>query len=407
MDFTLSPEIEDIRVRTRAFVDEHVLPLEKDRENFTEHENIPEERLKPVREKAKKAGLWAPQSPKEFGGMDLPIVGWAAMYEEAARSIFGPLAFNCMAPDDGNMNLLKLVGTQAQKEKWLRPIVEGKVRSTFTMTEPAPGGGSDPSMIRTTATKKGGSYVIKGKKWFATGAEGAAHFILVARTSDDKRRGLTAFLYHKDQPGWRITRRIPIMGPHEHGGHCELEFDGLEIPKENILLEEGDGLKITQIRLGPARLTHCMRWLGFSKRCLEIAQAYVNEREGFGVKLGDRESVQIKLGQVAHQIEIGRLLTMHAAWMLDQGGRARKEVSMAKVQVADTLHLAADTAIQLQGERGYSQDTIAEWVYRAGRSARLVDGASEVHMMVLARFMKEEGRDFWQWGPGEGRRNSR
>jgi acyl-CoA dehydrogenase len=407
MDFSLPPEIEDIRLRTRAFVEEHVLPLEKDPENFAEHENIPEERLKPVREKAKKAGLWAPQSPKEFGGMDLPIVGWAAMYEEAARSIFGPLAFNCMAPDDGNMNLLKLVGTQAQKEKWLRPIVEGKVRSTFTMTEPAPGGGSDPSMIRTTATKKGNSYIIKGKKWFATGAEGAAHFILVARTSDDKRRGLTAFLYHKDQPGWRITRRVPIMGPHEHGGHCELEFDGLEIPKENVLLEEGDGLKITQIRLGPARLTHCMRWLGFSKRCLEIAQGYVNEREGFGVKLGDRESVQIKLGQVAHQIEIGRLLTMHAAWMLDQGGRARKEVSMAKVQVADTLHLAADTAIQLQGARGYSQDTIAEWVYRAGRAARLVDGASEVHMMVLAKFMKNEGRDFWQWGPREGRRNSR
>jgi acyl-CoA dehydrogenase len=398
MDFTLPPEIEGLRLRVRAFVEEHVLPLEADPENFSEHENIPEARLAKVREKAKKAGLWAPQSPKEFGGMELPIVAWAAIYEEAARSIFGPLAIHCMAPDDGNMNLLKLVGTREQKDKWLKPIVEGKVRSSFVMTEPAPGGGSDPSMIRTSAEKKGDRYIIKGRKWFATGAEGAAHFILIARTSDDKRRGLSAFLFHKDQPGWRLLRRIPIMGPHEHGGHCELEFDGLEIPRENVLLGEGDGLKITQIRLGPARLTHCMRWLGFAKRCMEIAQEYVGRREGFGIKLADRESVQIKLGEVAHQIQIGRLLTMHAAWKLDQGSRARKEVSMAKVQVADALHNAADVAIQLNGARGYSKDTILEWVYRYARSARLVDGASEVHKMVLARFMREEGRDFWTWG---------
>jgi acyl-CoA dehydrogenase len=406
MDFTLSPEIEDLRLRVRAFIETEVLPLEADPENFSDHENIPEERLKPVREKAKKAGLWAPQSPKEYGGMELPVVAWAAIYEEAARSIFGPLAINCMAPDDGNMNMLRLVGTPEQKEKWLRPIVEGKVRSSFTMTEPAPGGGSDPTMIRTRAEKRGSKYIVHGRKWFATGAEGAAHFILMARTSDDPRRGLTAFLFHKDQPGWRILRRIPIMGPHEHGGHCELEFDGLEIPAENILMNEGDGLRLMQVRLGPARLTHCMRWLGWAKRCMEIAQDYVAEREGFGIKLADRESVQIKLGEVAKEIQIGRLLTMHAAWMLDQGGRARKEVSMAKVHVADTLHKAADVAIQLQGARGFSQDSIAQWIYRAARAGRIVDGASEVHMMVLARFMRGEGRDFWQWGPGEGRRNS-
>src|SRR6185295_6818562 len=161
-----------------AFIDEHVLPMEDDPENFSEHENIPEHRLKPVREKARKAGLWAPQSPKEYGGMDLPIVAWAAIYEEAARSLFGPLAINCMAPDDGNMNVLKLTGTPAQKDKWLRPIVEGKVRSSFAMTEPAPGGGSDPTMIRTKAEKKGGKYVITGRKWFITGAAEASHFIL-------------------------------------------------------------------------------------------------------------------------------------------------------------------------------------------------------------------------------------
>ncbi len=398
MDFTLSPEIESIRLRVRDFVAEHVLPLEADPANFAEHENIPAERLAPVREKAKKVGLWAPQVPKEFGGMGLPIVGWAAIYEEASRSIFGSLAIHCMAPDDGNMNLLAKAGTPAQKEKWLRPIAEGKVRSAFAMTEPHPGSGSDPGMMLTRAEKKGDRYIIRGHKWFITGAEGAHHFILMARTSDEPRRGLTAFLYHKDQPGWRILRRIPIMGPHEHGGHCEIEYDGLEIPEENILLKVGDGLRVTQIRLGPARLTHCMRWLGFAKRCMEIAQEYVEKRDAFGSKLASREGIQIKLGEVAHQIEIGRLLTMHAAWKLDQGDRARKEVSMAKVQVADALHQAADVAIQLNGARGYSKDTILEWIYRYGRSARLVDGASEVHKMVLARFMREEGRDFWKWG---------
>src|SRR6516225_4365522 len=400
MDFTLSPEIEDVRLRTHRFVEAHVLPLEADPGSYDDHENIRLDVLRGVQAKAKAEGLWAPQAPKEYGGMALPIVGWAVMYEEANRSIFGPLAFNCQAPDDGNMNLLARVGTPAQKDKWLAPIVDGEVRSSFAMTEPAPGGGSDPAMIKTRAEKTASGWTIHGHKWFITGAGVADHFILIARTSDDPRHGLTAFLFHRDQPGWRILRRIPIMGPEEHGGHCELEFDGLEVPDEHVLMKVGDGLKITQIRLGPARLTHCMRWLGWSKRCLEIAQDYVDKREGFGVKLADRESVQIKLGQVAQRIQIGRLLTMHAAWKLDRGDRARKEVSMAKVHVADTLHEAADTAIQLNGARGYSKDTILEWIYRAARAARLVDGASEVHNMVLARFLREEGRDFWSWSAG-------
>ena len=163
------------------------------------------------------------------------------------------------------------------------------------------------------------------------------------------------------------------MGPEEHGGHCELEFDGLEVHDDDVFGGIGNGLKVVQVRLGPARLTHCMRWLGWSKRCVEIAQEYVNRREGFGIKLADRESVQMKLGEVGHNIHIGRLLTMHAAWKLDQGDFARKEVSMAKLHCANTLHQSADVAIQLNGARGYSKDTIAEWVYRAARAARLVD----------------------------------
>ena len=398
IDFSLSPEIDEIRRKTSDFVDEHVMPLELDRANYDDHENIRGDVLDQAREKAKAAGLWAPQMPKERGGMGLSMVGQAVMYEESNRSLFGPVCFNCAAPDDGNMRLLNQVGTEEQKAKWLQPIIDGEVRSAFAMTEPHPGGGSDPGMIRTKAEKKGDVWVVNGHKWFITGAGWAQFFILVARTSDDPRRGLTAFLFNADDPGWEIVRRITIMGPEEHGGHCELSFDGLEIPDENRLMEIGDGLRVTQIRLGPARLTHCMRWLGLAKRCMEIAQAYIEEREGFGIKLADRESVQLKMGEIAYQIQIGRLLTMHAAWMLDQGDYARKEVSMAKVHVADALHKAADTCIQLNGARGYSKDTILEWVYRYARQARLVDGADEVHKMVLGRFYAKEGSDFWAWG---------
>jgi acyl-CoA dehydrogenase len=267
------------------------------------------------------------------------------------------------------------------------------------MTEPAPGGGSDPTMIRTRAEKRGGGYVVSGRKWFITGAEAAQHFILIVRTSEDARKGLSAFLFHRDQPGWEIVRRIGIMGPEEHGGHCELLFDGLEVPEENLLMSEGDGLKFTQIRLGPARLTHCMRWLGLAKRCLEIASEYAATREGFGVRLADRESVQMMMGEVAMGIELGRLLVMKAAWALDRGSRARTEIGMAKVHVANLLHKAADVAIQINGARGYSTDTVLEWIYRYARQARLVDGADAVHMMVLDRAFAEAGRGFWRWEP--------
>ncbi|MCB1377614.1 MAG: acyl-CoA dehydrogenase family protein [Alphaproteobacteria bacterium] len=400
MDFSLTPEIDDLRLKVRAFVAENVMPLESDRSNYDTYENIRLPVLENLREMSKARGLWAPQMPKARGGLGLPMAGWCAFYEEANRSIFGPLAFNCAAPDDGNMNVLnKVLKTEAEKDRWLQPIIDGKIRSSFVMTEPHPGSGSDPGgMMLTRAQKRGGKYVVHGRKWFISGAEGATHYILVARTSDDPRRGLSAFLYHKDQPGWRILRRVPTMGPEELGGACELEFDGLEIPEENRLMEEGDGLRITQIRLGPARLTHCMRWLGLSKRCLEIAHAYVKERKAFGVTLAEHESVQIMLGDLAAEIEKGRLLTMHAAWKFDQGDKAQKEVSMAKVHVAEVIHKAADTAVQLCGARGYSKDTVLEWIYRYARCARLVDGASEVHKMVLARAYAKQGNDFWLWG---------
>ncbi len=397
MDFALAPEIEDLRQRYRAFVAEHVLPVERDRENYDEHENIALPVLEQLRTEAKAAGLWAPQMPKARGGQGLPVVGMAACYEEMGRSIFGPVVFNCAAPDDGNMLLLEKVATEAQKARWLQPIIDGKLRSAFAMTEPMPGAGSDPAAMRTRAEKKGDRWLVHGHKWFITGAGLADHFILIARTADDPRKGLTAFLFDSDQPGWEILRRIPIMGPEEHGGHCELTFDGLEIPDENRLMNVGDGLKVTQIRLGTARLTHCMRWLGMAKRALEIARDYVGRRESFGAKLADHEGVQWLLGEAAMAIEIGRLLVMKAAWKLGQGDFARREVSMAKIQVADTLHKAVDTALQLCGALGYSADTPLEWMYRYARQARLVDGASEVHKMVLAGAYMAAGADFWDW----------
>jgi acyl-CoA dehydrogenase len=403
MEFTLSPEIERLRLATREFVAREVMPLERGKENYDEYENIRLDVLEGLRKKAKAAGLWAPQMPRANGGLELPVVGWAALYEEANRSIFGPVALNCAAPDDGNMSLLnRVLKDEAMRDAWLQPIVDGRVRSAFAMTEPHPGSGSDPGgMMLTRAERKGDKYVVNGRKWFISGAAEASHFILVARTSDDLRKGLSAFLYHRSEPGWRIVRRIDIMGPQEHGGVCELEFNGLEVPIQHRLLNEGDGLKITQMRLGPARLTHCMRWLGLAKRCLEEASAYVRERRAFGAKLVDRESVQLMLADVARDIHMGRLLTMHAAWLIDQGSHAQKEVSMAKVHVANVLHRAADTAVQLMGAKGYSKDNVAEWIYRYARAAKLVDGASEVHGMVIARHYGNLGNDFWRWGLAE------
>jgi acyl-CoA dehydrogenase len=403
MDFALSPETQDNCRRIDAFLDRHVIPLEGDRANYDEGENIRLDILAKLRKQAQAEGLWCFQVPKSEGGNGAEkgqtVVNMAACYEAAGRSIFGPVCFNSAAPDDGNIYLLNKVATPAQKERWLAPLMRGAARSAIVMTEPHPGSGSDPSgMMLTTATRKGDTWVIKGHKWFITGAGVADHFILLARTSDDPRRGLTTFLFHKDQPGWELKRRIPIMGPEEHGGHCELIFDGLEIKDSDRLMEVGEGMKAVQIRLGVARLTHCMRWLGMAKRALAIAGEYVSERKAFGAKLVEHEGVQWMLGEAAMAIETGRMLTMHAAWRIDQGHRAQKEVAMAKVAVADILHKSIDTAIQLCGAKGYSKDTLLEWMYRYARQARILDGASEVHKMLMAKHFIAEGRDFWQWG---------
>lgn len=399
MDLNLDARSEGFRRRVRDFVQDRVIPLESDPASFDAHENIAPALLARLRAEAKAAGLWCLQLPEALGGQGLPFTGMVACYEEMNRSIFGPVCFNSAAPDDGNMMVMGRLATPAQKEWWLRPVVAGECNSAFAMTEPGEGAGSDPGMTLTKAERAGNDrWRITGRKWFITGAGEAKRFIVMARTSDDPRRGLTAFLFRDTDPGWRILRRIPIMGPEEHGGHCELAFDGLEVPDENVLLGVGDGLKVTQIRLGPARLTHCMRWGGLARRCLEIALDRAGTRRAFGQVLADKESVQMMLGGAAMELDVARMLTMRAAWKLDQGDYARKEISMAKVAAANALHRAADTAIQLLGAKGYSRDTIVEWVYRYARQARLVDGADEVHRMVVFNFLRKEGGGFFGWG---------
>jgi acyl-CoA dehydrogenase len=397
MDFSVDGTTRELRDQIRTFVDDVLIPLEFKAKSFDEHENVAEGLLDKLRCQARESGLWALQMPRERGGGGLSIAQMAVCYEEMNRSIFGPVVFNSAAPDDGNMILLNKVATAAQKDQWLQPIIDGKVRSAFAMTEPAPGAGSDPSMMLTTAERAGDKWIIRGRKWFITGAEAATHFIVIARTSSDARKGLTAFLFHANAPGWRIIRRIPIMGPEEHGGHCEIEFEGLEVPVEHRLMEVGDGLKATQIRLGTARLTHCMRWNGMARRALELAVAHVNTRKAGGELLSAREGVQWMLGEAAMQLDVARLLTLRAAWCLDTGDFARPEISMAKIAASETLHQVVDTAIQLHGAKGYAKDTRLEWMYRYARQARLVDGASEVHRMVVARTLLEPQSAMWDW----------
>ena len=400
MDFSIPAELAADAKRIEDFVAGEIIQLETDPAHYDAYGNIDLALLQRLRGKVKAAGLWAPQIPRAQGGLGYGPTGMAVLYEAMNQSIFGPVAFNCAAPDDGNMYILNKVGTDQQKATWLQPIIDGDVRSSFAMTEPAPGGGSDPGMIQTTATRHNGKWAINGRKWYITGAGEAGHFILIAKTGSDARNGLTAFLFHRDDPGWRIERRIGIMGPEEHGGHCELIFDGMTLDDDRMLMGEGQGLKVTQIRLGLARLTHCMRWLGLARRAVAIAADYAANRQGFGIRLADRESIQIKLGQAAMDIEIGRVMVMRAAWRIEQGSKARQDISIAKIHVSQLLNRVTSDAIQICGARGYSKDTVLEWIYRYGRQALLVDGATEVHQMVINRFLQDQGQAFWGWGVG-------
>ena len=384
--FLLTPELAALRPRVRAFVDAHCIPVEdlilaeaRDGESAT---------LAGVRARARAAGLWTPHLPADFGGLGLGPMGMATLFREMGRSPVGAAAFNCDAPDQGNMDLLLRAGSEAVKAKYLRPLCEAETTSAFCMTEPAPGAGADPSNLRTAARREGDGWVIDGHKWYSTGGENAAFLIVMARTSADPRTGASMFLVDRHAEGVEYVRRIPVMcDPVLHHLEGEFRFHGVRVGDEAVLGQIGEGFRLAQARLVPARLTHCMRWLGLADRALHMCRAYVGERVSFGKTLARHQLVQAKIARHAAGIHAGNLMTMHCAWMLEQGldRESRPYASMAKNHVANVLCDVLDDAIQLHGGLGYSDDLpFARW-YRTARAARIADGPDEVHTMVVAR----------------------
>ena len=376
MDFELSPELIELRDRVAAFIRDEVIPAENGAAD-----------IKSLRDKARKAGIYGPQLPREWGGLGLGTVAMCVLFEQAGRSLLGPLALHCAAPDEGNMHLLSLYATPEQRERYLRPLVEGKIRSCFAMTEPAPGAGSDPTMMQTRAARVDGGWEISGRKWFATGADGSALAITMAVTdpSVPARRGVTMLLVPTDTPGFRLIRSVPTMGGHGPGGHGEVEYERVRVPDSAVLGKVGDGFKMAQVRLTPARLTHCMRWLGVAQRSLEIAIDRAKEREAFGKKLAEHQSIQWMIADSEIELHASRLMVMQAAWKHERGDDIRHESSICKVFVAEAVNRIIDRAIQICGALGVSTDTPLEHFYREARAFRIYDGPSEVHRMVIAR----------------------
>jgi acyl-CoA dehydrogenase len=386
MDFSISAHVQDIARRVRQFVDAEVIPLEK-YVHDTSHAGLSLDMVRDLRQKAKRAGLWAPTMPPELGGMGLTLQEIVPVFEAAGRSLLGPLAIHCSAPDEGNMHLLHLFANDEQHERYLKPLVNGDVFSSFSMTEPPPGAGSDPTMLQTTAVRDGDEWVINGHKWFSSGAMVASFLIIMARTNPDvpTHKGATIFLAPIDTPGIEIVRAVPIMGANDLGGHAEIRYHDLRLPDSAILGEEGQGFMLTQARLGPARLTHCMRWTGIAQRALEIATEYAAQREAFGGPLTSHQAIQWMLADSAMELHAGRLMINQAAWLLAQGEQARQETSMCKIFVAETVNRVLDRAIQICGASGISRDLPLSTWFEAARAFRIYDGASEVHRMVVAR----------------------
>ncbi len=385
MDFTIPRHVEAIAHRARQFVDDEVIPLES--ELLRTGADLSVDALQDLRVKAKAAGLWAPTMPAEWGGMALSIQEIAPVFEAAGRSLLGPMAIHCAAPDEGNMHLLHNWANEQQTERYLAPLARGETFSAFSMTEPPPGAGSDPRMLRARARRDGDDWIINGHKWLTTYGEIADFFIIMAVTDPDVHpyRGTTQFLAPRDTPGIKILRDVPVMGAKDFGGHVEILYEDVRLPARAVLGGEGQGFMLAQSRLGPARLTHCMRWTGIAQRALEIATEYASQREAFGGTLTSHQSLQWMLADSEMELKMGRLLIHEAAWRLAQGEQARVETSIAKVQVAEIIDRVLDRCVQICGGRGISRDLPLSTWYEKARAFRIYDGASEVHRMVVAR----------------------
>ena len=386
MDFSIPPELSDLQDRTRAFIRDKIIPLEGDTRQ--ERHGPTDELRREMNALAKEAGLLAPHVAKEYGGLGLGHVGRAVVFEEAGYSVLGPLAMNLSAPDEGNMHLMEVVATPEQKERWLRPLATGEIRSCFCMTEPPPGAGSDPAALLTTAVRDGDHYVIEGTKWFTTGAVGAGFAIIMAKGEDGRA---TMFLADMDQPGIRIPRVMDTLDQGFAGGHAVVEFDGLRVPAADVLGAVGEGFRYAQVRLAPARLTHCMRWLGAARRAQDIAVAYAAKREAFGKPIAQHEGIGFMLADNDMDIRTSRLTIWHTAWLLDQGDRAGTESSIAKVVCSEAIWRVADRCVQVLGGVGTTSETMVERIFREVRGFRIYDGASEVHRWSLAQKIVKHG----------------
>ncbi len=384
IDFNLTEEQRSLSDRTRAFVTEKIIPYEKD-SRVTRHGPIDELRLE-LNELAREAGLFAPHVAEKWGGMGLNHTDMAIVFEAAGYSPLGPVALHCAAPDEGNMNLLAKVATPEQQETYLMPLASGETRSCFNMTEPS-GAGSDPTMLETIAVPDGNHFVINGRKWFITGANGAAFTIIMAYVPDrhDMQSGPTMFLTPMDADGICIERSQETMDSSFTGGHGQVVFENLRVPADSVLGEVGEAFRYVQVRLAPARLTHCMRWLGGASRAHDIATEYARNRKAFGKTLGEHEGVGFMLADNEIDLQQSRLMTWWTARELDEGSKARHESSMTKVAVSEALFRVTDRCVQILGGLGMTEDTVVNQMFREIRGFRIYDGPSEVHRWAIAR----------------------
>jgi alkylation response protein AidB-like acyl-CoA dehydrogenase len=379
-ELELAPDLLELRDRYRAFMEQHVYPVESRLEGD-------DELVAKLRAQAKAEGLWAPHVGPEAGGTGRGFLAYAHLNEVIGRSLFGQLVFGCQAPDAGNAEILHAFGTDEQRERWLGPLVAGEARSFFSMTEPEVSG-ADPTGLRTTAVLDGDEWVVDGHKWFSSGAEGAAFGIVMAVTEPDAEPHgrMSQILVPADAPGVEIAP-VPVLGHPGRGWttHCEVRYTGVRVPAANLLGERGAGFRIAQKRLGPGRIHHVMRWLGQMERAFDLMCHRALEREAFGGPLAEKQTVQNWIADSAAEIQACRLLTLDAAHKIDRGDEARVEISLIKFYAARALNDVIDRAIQVHGALGLTDRTPLASMALSARGGRIYDGPDEVHRMVVSR----------------------
>ena len=388
MDFGVSEKMRTILEMVGSFMDDEVIPLEGEFLHGT-----PETvavGVADLQDKVRQMGLWASNHPVEFGGLGLSMLEHGLLSEALGRSPLGHTVFGVQAPDAGNVEILHAHATDEQRERFLRPLVAGDIRSCFSMTEPATAG-SNPTLLETTAVKDGADYVINGQKWFTSSADGAAFAIVMAVTDPEAPpyQRASMIIVPTETPGFNLVRNVSVMGHagSGHASHGEVIYQSCRVPQANLLGPEGAGFAIAQERLGPGRIHHCMRWLGIASRSFDLMCDYANQRviTPGGDTLADRQIIQHWVAELDAEIRSARLLTLHAAWMIDSVGAkaARDEIAAIKFSVAATMLRAVDTAIQVHGALGVTDDTILSYWYRHERAARIYEGADEVHKTSL------------------------